>query len=68
MLAQADPVRAKLLAKKAQADADARWTLYEQIAGVHRTVTEQELAPAATDPSAAGAAPATTTAAKEGEQ
>ena len=41
MLAQADPERAKLLAKRAQSDADARWTLYEQIAGVHRTVTEQ---------------------------
>jgi pyruvate-ferredoxin/flavodoxin oxidoreductase len=40
MLAAADPARAKQLAKKAQADADARWTLYEQIAGVHRTVTE----------------------------
>jgi hypothetical protein len=23
----------------AQADADARWQLYEQVAGVHRTVT-----------------------------
>jgi pyruvate-ferredoxin/flavodoxin oxidoreductase len=45
MLAQADPARAKLLAKKAQADADARWTLYEQIAGVHRTVTEQDDVP-----------------------
>jgi pyruvate-ferredoxin/flavodoxin oxidoreductase len=40
MLAQADPVRAKQLAKKSQADSDARWTLYEQIAGVHRTVSE----------------------------
>ena len=47
MLAQADPACAKLLAKKAQADADARWTLYEQIAGVHRTVTEHGDAPAA---------------------
>ena len=28
--------------------ADARWTLYEQIAGVHRTVTEHGDAPAAT--------------------
>jgi pyruvate-ferredoxin/flavodoxin oxidoreductase len=42
MLAQADPARAKMLGRKAQTDADARWTLYEQIAGVHRTVTEQE--------------------------
>jgi pyruvate-ferredoxin/flavodoxin oxidoreductase len=47
MLAQADPARAKQLSKKAQTDADARWTLYEQIAGVHRTVTEQGDAPAA---------------------
>jgi len=40
MLAQADPARAKYLAKAAQTAADARWNLYEQIAGVHRTVTE----------------------------
>ncbi len=42
MLAQADPERAKQLARRAQSDADARWTLYEQIAGVHRTVTEPD--------------------------
>ncbi|MCK6430634.1 MAG: thiamine pyrophosphate-dependent enzyme, partial [Burkholderiaceae bacterium] len=46
MLAQADPVRAKQLAKAAQADADARWQLYEQIAGVHRVVADAA-APAA---------------------
>jgi pyruvate-ferredoxin/flavodoxin oxidoreductase len=40
MLAQADPARAKELARAAQADADARWQLYEQIAGVHRVVAE----------------------------
>jgi pyruvate-ferredoxin/flavodoxin oxidoreductase len=40
MLAQADPARARELAKAAQADADARWQLYEQIAGVHRVVAE----------------------------
>jgi pyruvate-ferredoxin/flavodoxin oxidoreductase len=40
MLAQADPARAKQLLKEAQSDADARWTLYEQVAGVQRTVTE----------------------------
>ncbi|MEK7436753.1 MAG: pyruvate:ferredoxin (flavodoxin) oxidoreductase [Pseudomonadota bacterium] len=39
MLAQADPVRAKQLLKEAQSDADARWNLYEQIAGVQRTVS-----------------------------
>jgi len=40
MLAQADPARAKELARQAQGDADARWQLYEQIAGVHRVVSE----------------------------
>jgi pyruvate-ferredoxin/flavodoxin oxidoreductase len=40
MLAQADPARAKELSRQAQGDADARWQLYEQIAGVHRVVTE----------------------------
>jgi pyruvate-ferredoxin/flavodoxin oxidoreductase len=38
MLAQADPLRAKLLAKVAQTAADSRWQLYEQMAGVHRQV------------------------------
>jgi pyruvate-ferredoxin/flavodoxin oxidoreductase len=40
MLAQSDPERAKQLAKEAQSDADERWRLYEQVAGVHRTITE----------------------------
>jgi pyruvate-ferredoxin/flavodoxin oxidoreductase len=40
MLAQADPARAKYLMKIAQADADARWQLYEQMAGVHRRVSD----------------------------
>jgi pyruvate-ferredoxin/flavodoxin oxidoreductase len=40
MLAQADPARAKQLLKIAQADADARWQLYEQMAGVHRNVPD----------------------------
>jgi pyruvate-ferredoxin/flavodoxin oxidoreductase len=40
MLAQADPARAKQLLQAAQSDADARWLLYEQVAGVQRTVTE----------------------------
>jgi hypothetical protein len=40
MLAQADPVRSKHLARTAQADADARWQLYEQIAGVQRNLPE----------------------------
>jgi pyruvate-ferredoxin/flavodoxin oxidoreductase len=57
MLAQADPARAKELARAAQADADARWQLYEQIAGVHRVVAE----PAAD----AGAAPAAKTPTEE---
>jgi pyruvate-ferredoxin/flavodoxin oxidoreductase len=52
MLAQADPARAKLLSIRAQSDADARWTLYEQIASVHRTVTghDHEPAPTAEEP------------------
>ena len=54
MLAQADPVRAKQLAKAAQAEADARWQLYEQIAGVHRVVADAAAAAAA--PPAAAAA------------
>jgi pyruvate-ferredoxin/flavodoxin oxidoreductase len=40
MLAAADPQRAKELAAKAQSDADARWKFYEQVAGVHRTVSD----------------------------
>jgi len=40
MLERSDPVRAKQLMREAQADADARWNLYEQVAGVQRTVTE----------------------------
>jgi pyruvate-ferredoxin/flavodoxin oxidoreductase len=41
MLAQADPARAKMLLTAAQKHADARWQLYEQVAGVHRVVTEE---------------------------
>jgi pyruvate-ferredoxin/flavodoxin oxidoreductase len=40
MLAQADPARAQQLMKTAQADADARWQLYEQMAGVQRNLPE----------------------------
>ena len=40
MLARSDPARAKQLMKAAQQDADARWQLYEQVAGVHRVVAE----------------------------
>ena len=40
MLAQSDPDRSKQLMQGAQHDADARWQLYEQMAGVHRVVTE----------------------------
>ena len=47
MLAQSDPARSKQLLKAAQHDADARWQLYEQVAGVHRVVTEEGPAPAA---------------------
>jgi len=41
MLVRSDPERAKRLLKSAQTDADARWRLYEQTAGVHRSVTER---------------------------
>ena len=41
MLAQSDPARARQLMTAAQHDADARWQLYEQVAGVHRVVTEE---------------------------
>jgi len=40
MLAQADPARARTLNRQAQAEADARWQLYEQVAAVHRVVAE----------------------------
>jgi pyruvate-ferredoxin/flavodoxin oxidoreductase len=59
MLAQADPARAKELSRVAQAEADARWQLYEQIAGVHRVVAETHTADAPAGPAAAPpAAPA----------
>ena len=58
MLAQADPERAKQLMISAQADADARWQLYEQVAGVQRTVTRQGKHEAdSSDAPAAAAAP-----------
>jgi pyruvate-ferredoxin/flavodoxin oxidoreductase len=49
MLAQSDPARSKELMQGAQHAADARWQLYEQMAGVHRVVTEDH------QPGAAGA-------------
>jgi hypothetical protein len=61
MLAQSDPARSKLLMKAAQHDADARWQLYEQVAGVHRVVTEEGPVGAVGEPSAeARQAPAAT--------
>ena len=62
MLAQSDPARSKQLMQGAQHAADARWQLYEQMAGVHRVVTEDGQAPAsdaappatATEPASAG--------------
>jgi pyruvate-ferredoxin/flavodoxin oxidoreductase len=64
MLAQADPARAKALSRQAQAEADARWQFYEQVAGVHRVVaaghsaetTEEAGAGATQEPSSSGAA------------
>jgi len=65
MLAQSDPARSKMLMQGAQHAADARWQLYEQMAGVHRVVTEDGhatesgAAPPATPPApvAAGSTP-----------
>jgi pyruvate-ferredoxin/flavodoxin oxidoreductase len=63
MLAQADPARAKQLMKAAQHDADARWQLYEQVAGVRRVVAEEGDAPRPAEPGPASedAAPAAAT-------
>ena len=55
MLAQADPARAKQLLKIAQDDADSRWQLYEQMAGVHRNLPDDN---DDGTPAAAPAAPA----------
>ena len=64
MLAHADPARAKMLSKMAQTAADARWQLYEQVAGVHRKVTDEH----AQDGSGAEAAATSTPGPKEVEQ
>jgi pyruvate-ferredoxin/flavodoxin oxidoreductase len=60
MLAQADPARAKALGKQAQAEADARWQFYEQVAGVHRVIAEATAGDGA--PADAAAEPAAPTA------
>jgi pyruvate-ferredoxin/flavodoxin oxidoreductase len=57
MLARADPERARHLFQAAQADIDARWRYYEQMAGVHRVVPE-ETGPESGAEAAPGAAPA----------
>jgi hypothetical protein len=46
-----------MLAKVSQAAADARWQLYEQIAGVHRVVTEEGGAAASEDKPIAASTP-----------
>jgi pyruvate-ferredoxin/flavodoxin oxidoreductase len=62
MLAQADPARAKSLSRQAQAEADARWQFYEQVAAVHRVVAEGLSDPAgAAAPESAAAQPEGTT-------
>jgi pyruvate-ferredoxin/flavodoxin oxidoreductase len=38
MLTRAHPERAEHLFQLAQADIDARWELYEQLAGMHRSI------------------------------
>ena len=42
MLARTDPERARELAALSQADADERWRFYEQLAGLERSVPEEE--------------------------
>jgi pyruvate-ferredoxin/flavodoxin oxidoreductase len=56
MLAQSNPARSKQLMESAQHDANARWQLYEQLASVHRVVSEDGHANIAA--AAAPAAPA----------
>jgi pyruvate-ferredoxin/flavodoxin oxidoreductase len=58
MLAQSDPARAKALGRQAQAEADARWQFYEQVAGVHRVIaaaSEADTEPAGAAAPAPGA-------------
>ncbi len=45
MLARTDPARAEHLMDLAQKDIDERWHLYEQMAGIERTVPDQEVHP-----------------------
>jgi pyruvate-ferredoxin/flavodoxin oxidoreductase len=52
MLARTDPFRADLLLREAQEDVDARWHLYEQMAGIDRTVHHED------EPSVPGEEPA----------
>jgi pyruvate-ferredoxin/flavodoxin oxidoreductase len=61
MLAQSDPARAKKLLDTAQRDADARWQLYEQIAGVHRVVADDSGARAPETPTSGATASAAPT-------
>jgi pyruvate-ferredoxin/flavodoxin oxidoreductase len=42
MLARSDPARAEHLVRLAQADANERWRLYEQLAGIERSVVREE--------------------------
>ena len=50
MLTRSDPERAERLQRAAQQDVDARWHLYEQIAGVERG-PEHEVVRAEEEPS-----------------
>jgi hypothetical protein len=42
MLARIDPFRTEQLMGRAQDDVDARWHLYEQLAGIDRSVYHEE--------------------------
>jgi hypothetical protein len=48
MLERVDPERAGMLLAKAQEDVDARWRLYEQLAGIERG--PEQVAPDGGDP------------------
>ena len=60
MLNRSDPDRAAHLANLAQADADERWRLYSQLAGLERTVPHEVAVAAVEDAEANGSAPSST--------
>ncbi|HEY6798815.1 MAG TPA: pyruvate:ferredoxin (flavodoxin) oxidoreductase [Kineosporiaceae bacterium] len=57
MLSRSDPDRATMLADLAQADADERWRLYSQLAGLERTVPHSAVDPDPAEGTTNGHAP-----------